>query len=143
MFAWGITISDYSLHRSIVGVTVWYLGSPNYILASCLCLLYLCPVMFVLYFAPFQQSTHYVSHSLLLAIYPYLLNICIFFCYNYPLAKYILHLILVFTCSSCAGLLPYQAFGYNFFSILEALAVYLQPIYPFVLSLLNYIPVII
>ena len=107
MFAWGITFSDYSLHRSIVGVTVWYLGSPNYILVSCLCLLYLCPVMFVLYFVPFQQSTHYVSHSLLLAIYPYLLNICLFFCYNYPLAKYILRLILALTCSSCASLLPY------------------------------------
>ena len=45
--------------------------------------------------------------AFLLAIYSYLLNICIAFCYNYPLAKYILQLILVFNCSSCASLLPY------------------------------------
>ena len=107
MFARGITFSDYSLHTNVVGVTVWHLGSPNYILVSCLCLPYLCPVIFVLYFVTFQQYTLHVSHSLLLAIYSYLLNICIVFCYNYPLAKHILQLILVFTCSSCASLLPY------------------------------------
>ena len=123
------------------------LGSPNYILVSCLCLSYPCPVIFVLYFMPFQKSTHYVSQSLLLAIYPYLLNICIVLCYNYPLVKYILQLILVFTCSSCASLLPYipsicLAFGTICLAFLEALSVYLQPVYSFALSLLNQIPAI-
>ena len=142
MFAWGITFSDYSLHTSIVGVTVWHLGSPNYILVSCLCLPYLCPVIFVLFFVSFS-SLHHVSHSLLLAI-SLPANICIVFCYNYPLAKYILQLILVFTCSSCTSLLPYIPSLWVQFvlAFLEALSVYLQPIYSFVLSLLNYILVI-
>ena len=144
MFVWGTTFSDCSLYTSIVGVTVLHLGCPNYVLVSCLSLPHPFPVIFVLYFVAFQQSKHHVSLSLLLAIYPYQLNICIVFCYNYPLVKYILQLILVFTCSSCTSLLPYIPSLWVQFvlAFLEALSVYLQPIYSFVLSLLNYIPVI-
>ena len=70
------------------------------------------------------------------------------FCYiSLPakyLRKYILQLILVFTCISCSSLLPYIPSLWVQFvlAFLEALSVYLQPIYSFVLSLLNYILVI-
>ena len=40
-------IFDYSLHTSIVGVTVWHLGSLNYILVSSPCFPYLFPVTLV------------------------------------------------------------------------------------------------
>ena len=105
---------DYSqttvfIYTSIIGVTVWHLGSPYYILVSSLSLPYSCPVTFSLYYCRLRlfSSLHIVSHSLFLYIYSYLLNICIVFCYYYPLAKYILQLILVFFCSFCTSLLPY------------------------------------
>ena len=143
MFAWGTTFSDYILHTSIVGFTVWHLGSPNYILVSSFCLPYLCPVTFVLYYCSFS-AVYTLCFTQAFVIYLYLLNICIVCCYSYPLAKYILQLILVFSCSSCTSMLPYiPSLWVRFVLVfLEALSVYLQPIYFFLFSLLNYILVI-
>ena len=143
MFAWGTTFSDYTLHTNIVGVAVWHLGSPNYVLVSSFCLPYLCPVTFALYYCSFSAVCT-LCFTQVFVIYPYLLNICIVFCYNYPLAKYILQLILVFSCNSCNSLLPYIPSLWVQFvlAFLEALSVYLQPIYSFLFSLLNYILVI-
>ena len=108
-------VLDYSqttvfIYTSIIGVTIWHLGSPYYILVSSLSLPYPCPVTFSLYYCRLClfSSLHIVSHIVShIVIYSYLLNICIVFCYNYPLAKYILQLILVFSCSFCTSLLPY------------------------------------
>ena len=118
------------------------LSGPTYILVSCLCLPDLCPVTFVLDY--YVLSIVYTLFHILLATYPYLLDICIVFCYNYPLTKYILQLILVLSCSSCTSLLPYIPSLWVQFvlAFLEALSVYLPRIYSFVLGLLNYILVI-
>ena len=61
-----------------------------------------------------------------------------------PLEKYILQLFLVFTSSSCTGLLLYipNLWVHFVLAFLEALSVYLQPVSSFVLRVLNYVHVI-
>ena len=133
-----MTFLDYSLYASIVGVTVWHLGSPNYMLVSRFCFPYLCVKLLYLF-----SSVHIVFYRAFVT-YHYLLNICIVFCDNWPLARYILQLILIFTCNSCTILMLYiPSLWIQFFKVfLEALSVYLQTIYSFVLSSLNYVFVI-
>ena len=118
------------------------MGSPNYILVSSLCFSYLCPINFALCYCAF--SAVYTLVIIPFVIYPYLVNICIIFCYSYHLARYILQLILVSTCSSCTSRLSYipSILVQFVLAFLEPLSVYLRPIYSFVLSLLNYILVI-
>ena len=129
-------IFDYSLHTSIIGVTVWHLGSPNYMLYTILSQLPLCHII-----VSIQQSTRCFIQPFVAC--PYLRNICIVFFYNCPLAKQILQLILVFYCSSCTSQLPYiLSLWVQFVLVFLVLSLYLQPIYSFVLSLLNYVLVI-
>ena len=61
------TLFDRHLHTIIVGVTVWHLGSPNYILVSSPCFPYLFPVTFVSYYCLFS-SLHIVLYSPLLHV---------------------------------------------------------------------------
>ena len=127
-----------SLYTSIVDVTVWHLGRPNYMLVSSFCFPYLCVKLLYLF------SSVHIAFYIAFVTYHYLLNICIIFCDNWPLARYVLQLILVFTCNSCTTLMPYiSSLWVQFFKLfLEALSVYLQPIYSFVLSSLTYVFVI-
>ena len=102
-FAGSITFFDYIL-TGIVSVTVWHLGSPNYILVSSACVPCLCPVTFVSY---------YCIYLLVYAL------LYLTFCYIFLPAKYLhsillqlpfgqtLQLILVLYCSSCTSQLPY------------------------------------
>ena len=126
------------LYTSIVGITVWHLGSPNYMLVSSFCFPYYCVKLLYLF-----SSVHIVFY-IAFVTYHYLLNVCIIFCDNWPLARYVLQLILVFTCNSCTILMPYiPSLWVQFFKVfLEALSVYLQPICSFVLSSLTYVFVI-
>ena len=79
MFAWGITFLDCCLHTIIVGVTVWHLDSPNYILVS----------------SPFFHTFTRLPCLISLCFFSSLhLMFYITFCYLYLPAKY-LHSILL------------------------------------------------
>ena len=97
----GVCMRHDSLYTSIVDVTVWHLGRPNYMLVSSFCFPYLCVKLLYLF------SSVHIAFYIAFVTYHYLLNICIIFCDNWPLARYVLQLILVFTCNSCNTLMPY------------------------------------
>ena len=84
MFSWGITVLDQSLHTSIVGVTVWHLGSPNDILVRSFVFHTFCPVTFVILSCLFS-SLHIMCH--------------IAFCYISLPAKYLHSILLQLTFS--------------------------------------------
>ena len=88
----------YGLDAIIVGVAVWYLSIPSYILVSSLCFPHLCPVSLCYIVVLFQQFTHCFLYSILLNVLTCSLsvNISIVFCYNYRLVKYILQLFFCF-----------------------------------------------
>ena len=88
----------YGLDAIIVGVAVWYLSIPSYILVSSLCFPHLCPVSLCYIVVLFQQFTHCFLYSILLNVLTCSLsvNISIVFCYNYLLVKYILQLLFCF-----------------------------------------------
>ena len=79
MFAWHITFFNHILHTSIVDITVWHFGSPNYMLVSSICIPYLYSIPFVSYYYAY------------LALYTlFYVN----FCYIFLPAKF-LHIILL------------------------------------------------
>lgn len=101
MFSWDIIFLVYSLHNSIVGVTVRHL-SRKYILVSSICFPYFCPVSLCHIFVPFSSLQivfykHFVEYLYMLSI----------FCYNDLFTKYIVQLFLVFNGNYFTILLPH------------------------------------